>query len=128
MHGMFAPTVIRRSQLQLQHFRWRVHGKPAALAASSLSAAQVRTVIEGRVTAVGGNGEVLNRAFSAVRVLPSLVGRRETVMPQILQALTTGASSHAYYLRRVEQLKDSIISSNNAKCDRSRGKPFLESV
>jgi len=120
MHDMFAPTVIRRSQLQLQHFRWRVLGKPAALAASSLSAAQVRTVIEGRVTAVGGNGEVLNRAFSAVYVLPSLVGRRGTVMPQILQALTTGASSQAYYLRRVEQLKDSIITSYARKAAQVR--------
>jgi hypothetical protein len=110
MHELFSPIVLKRSQLQLQHLRWRVLGKPAAMAASSLSPGQIRSVIESRVAAAGGANGVIERAFAAVCGLPSLVTIRESVMPPVLLALKTDDRSLSFYRERVDEFIALIVS------------------
>ena len=129
MNELFHPIIQKRSQLQLQHLRWRVLGKPVAMAAPSLSQAQIRAIIESRVSAAGGDIGVLQRAFTAVTESHALVKLRPEVMPPVVSALKIDARSAPYYVQRAGELKSSTVpwyarasskvNSNSANPERS---------
>jgi hypothetical protein len=87
MEEMFLPTVFKRSQLQYQFVRWRALGTSAAMAASSMSAQQIRVLVDQRIDRVGGSSALINRALDFVTSSPSLVLLRPSFMPKVIAAL-----------------------------------------